>query len=294
MYKPVGASVVSTSSSSAPATSVLPTFQQTNRNYLTNSTMKFLNVLSLASLALAAPSKLAARQETAAGNMQQTAIGTLQDMADNLPKISPVLKGLVDKAAESEKTVKEAVDNTVSAGGDPEVLKEAYEMIRQALQAGSDAVKKSTTGVTSGVTENATDLTQKEVDLLENVITTTKDNIVSFQEIIESTGTNPQPPTMEDIQGEVEAVKDAAESFVGTIVEFADAVSMSSASDTVDVVGLKTATQELRNALENLLDVSGSTVWVPGILILKLQQETTSVSSQVGKKGNRTQLHTAM
>ncbi|KAG9251802.1 uncharacterized protein F5Z01DRAFT_676687 [Emericellopsis atlantica] len=232
--------------------------------------MKFINVLGLASLALAAPSKLAARQKTAAanmpqpaagnmqqpapGNMQQTAIGNLQDMADNLPEISPALKGLVDKAAESENTVKKAVDNAASAGGDPEALKGAYEMIRQALQAGSDAIKKSTTGGTSGVTENATGLTQEEVDLLEKVVTTTKDNITSFQDIIGRTDTNPLPPMMEDVQGDVDAVKDAAESFVGTIVEFADAVSKSSASDTVDVTGLKTATQGLRNALENFIN----------------------------------------
>ncbi|KAI6780679.1 uncharacterized protein J7T54_001183 [Emericellopsis cladophorae] len=232
--------------------------------------MKFINIFSLASLVLAAPSKLPARQETAAGNMpqpvpgnmqqpaagnmQQTAIGTLQNMAENLPEISPALKGLVDKAAESENTVKEAVDAAASAGEDAEALKGAYEMIRQALQGGSDAIKKSTTGGTQGVTENATGLTQEEVDLLEKVVTTTKDNIASFQDVIEGTDTKPQPAVTEDIEGEVDAVKDATQSFVGTIVEFADAASKSSGSDTVDIVGLKTATQELRNTLGDFIN----------------------------------------
>ncbi|KAM0562041.1 hypothetical protein ACHAPJ_002483 [Fusarium lateritium] len=207
--------------------------------------MKFLNLITFASLALATPLR-----------RQQTVTGTIQASVNTLSNgtLATVNQIILDDAVVA---IKGNVGATVIVQLQG-ALRANYQAIAQALIQSTTNIAGVTTGAVGGIAGQALGLTDQQIIQLTAALRTAIEIVEGIGAAVSVTATDLSPALRATFQGEIDAVKAALNPFITPLVLFATAVRNAS-------VGASAAITGLDNAITNLIRVQSELVASIGI-----------------------------
>ncbi|KAF9770573.1 hypothetical protein IL306_011856 [Fusarium sp. DS 682] len=210
--------------------------------------MRFLSLLTLASLATASPFR-----------RQQTVTGTIKSSVDTLSDSSVVT---INEINDGVLLIKNNVDAQVIVEVQA-ALKANYEAIAQGLTTSTTKIVSVTTGAAGGVAVQAIGLTNQQIVTLTASLLVVIEILENIGATITVTVTDLTPALRATFESEIAAVKDALNPFISPLFLFAAAVRA------VNVAGSATITG-LDNAIVNLIRVQSELVASLGIIPINL------------------------
>ncbi|KAF4954522.1 hypothetical protein FSARC_12102 [Fusarium sarcochroum] len=197
--------------------------------------MKFLNLITFASLALATPLR-----------RQQTVTGTIQGSVNTFSNGTLATTNQINDAVAAIKSNVGATVIVQLQGA----LRANYQAIAQALILATTNIARVTTEAAGGIAAQARGLTDQQIVQLTAALRTAIDSAENIGATVAITMTDLSPDARAAFQGEVDAVKDALNPFITPLVLFATAVRNASASGSAAITGLDPA-------LTNLIRLQG-------------------------------------
>ncbi|KAH7321321.1 hypothetical protein B0I35DRAFT_477817 [Stachybotrys elegans] len=207
--------------------------------------MKFLNVLFLATMAMAAP-KMEARQ-------QQTVSGTVISAITNLESSTRTNVRTIEEALQ---TIRQSTEVTIIVQLEG-TLRANYRAILSAIQVATRDIVSVTTGSAGGLAGSVRGLTQQEVDNLTQSVYTLITALSNIRAVLTVTVTDLRPSTQQLIASEVNAIRSVLEPFLNPVVAYYNTVRNFGASVGLEITGLNGVLQSLYSTVNSLTSSLG-------------------------------------
>ncbi|KAF4991955.1 hypothetical protein FGRMN_7509 [Fusarium graminum] len=210
--------------------------------------MKFLNLITIASFAVASPFA-----------RQQTVVGTISNSVNILADVTPAILDQIDDSVVAIKAnVNAAVVVQLQA-----IIEANLEAIVQALNVSTTNIVAVTTGAVGGVAAQALGLTQAQIVQLTLAIQTTITTLQQISATVRITITDLTPALRATFQAELDAVIQILGPFIRPLLLFAVAVRSAAITVNVVITGLDSAIANLIQIQSNLVASIGITPTIP-------------------------------
>ncbi|VUC27401.1 unnamed protein product [Clonostachys rosea] len=209
--------------------------------------MKFSRVLFFASLALAAPAALVAKDEPAV-LLDERQNDPVSAVVTSLNSVTNTINTSVSAIQSALKGVTGNVDAQVQV-----LIKANLDAILKALQDSIATILASTLDSTGNITTAASGLTQAQINNLAAAVQGAVAAVNQLRIIATLTATDLTPAVYNLVQGQITAIQNTIKPFIDPVAAFADAVSKFNARLGITVLGLSNATSVLVSTIQNLL-----------------------------------------